>query len=186
MFGQGMRAGVTVENADDARGTSLRHHVASVVLRIAGVYDDGPALVSGEPNLSGKRRELRLARRVVVVVIQPAFADSDSAGTEVFPDERDVAAFIERGGVMRMDSSRAEHEPGMVRGNLARRAGGRERLPDADDRERARRAGARDYGVAVAGERRVREVGVAVDEDVRAPVFRGHLRSIQSSIGAAT
>jgi hypothetical protein len=29
-------------------------------------------------------------------------------------------------------------------------------------------------------------VGVAVDEDGRAPVLRGHLRSIQRSTGAAT
>jgi hypothetical protein len=29
-------------------------------------------------------------------------------------------------------------------------------------------------------------VGVAVDEDCRALVWRGHLRSIQSSTGAAT
>jgi hypothetical protein len=29
-------------------------------------------------------------------------------------------------------------------------------------------------------------VGVAVDEDWRTPVLRGHLRSIQSSTGAAT
>ena len=63
---------------------------------------------------------------------------------------------------------------------------GREGFADADDRSRARLAGARDYRVAVAGERRVREVGVAVDEDRRASVRRGHLRSIQRSTGAAT
>ena len=87
---------------------------------------------------------------------------------------------------MRMDTGSGEHETGMVVGELRRNFRCGQRLTDADDRLRARGAGARDYGVAVAGERRVREVGVAVDEDVRAPVFRGHLRSIQSSIGAAT
>jgi hypothetical protein len=40
-----------------------------------------------------------------------------------------------------------------------------ERLSDADDSRRARIAGACDYRVAVAGERRVCEVGMAVDED---------------------
>lgn len=50
---------------------------------------------------------------------------------------------------------------GDLRGDLRRR----ERLTDADDCNRARNAGAGDYLVAVAGERRVREVGVAVDED---------------------
>ncbi len=40
-----------------------------------------------------------------------------------------------------------------------------ERLSDADDSRRARIAGAGDYRVAVAVERRFCEVGVAVDED---------------------
>ena len=41
----------------------------------------------------------------------------------------------------------------------------RERFTDADYRPRARDAGAAYYRVAVAVERRVREVGVTVDED---------------------
>jgi hypothetical protein len=40
-----------------------------------------------------------------------------------------------------------------------------ERLSDANDGRRARIGGAGDYRVAVAAEGRVREVGVAVDED---------------------
>jgi hypothetical protein len=64
-----------------------------------------------------------------------------------------------------MDSGGSKHEPRIVRGILRRDDRRSERFPDADDRPRARIAGARDYRVAVAGERRVREVGVAVDED---------------------
>jgi len=85
-----------------------------------------------------------------------------------------------------MNSGGGKHEPRVVRripGSDRRRG---ERFADADDRLRARIAGARYYRVAVAGERRVREVGVAVDEDWRAVVWRGHLRSIQRSTGAAT
>ena len=64
-----------------------------------------------------------------------------------------------------MNPCSRENESGIVRRDLGGDSRRRERLPDADDRERARIAGARDYRVAVAGEGRVREVGVAVDED---------------------
>jgi hypothetical protein len=66
---------------------------------------------------------------------------------------------------MGMDSGSRKHEPWIVCSVLSRDRRCGERFPDADDRPRARFAGARDYRVAVAGERRVREVGVAVDED---------------------
>jgi hypothetical protein len=56
---------------------------------------------------------------------------------------------------------------------------------DADYRAGARVARPLDYLAAVAGERRVGEVRVAVDEGWNADVLRGHFRSIQSSTGAA-
>ena len=85
-----------------------------------------------------------------------------------------------------MNSGSSEHEPRICGGALGGGGCRRERFADTDDRGRARIAGATDYRVAVAGERRVREVGVTVDEAWRAPVLRGHLRSIQRSTGAAT
>lgn len=87
---------------------------------------------------------------------------------------------------MGMNAGGREDEARIVSSDLTRDFRRRERFPNADDRSRARFAGARDYLVAVTGERRVREVGVAVDEDGRMPVARGHLRSIQRSTGAAT
>ena len=85
-----------------------------------------------------------------------------------------------------MDTGGREDEARIFYGELAGEPGGRQRFTNADDGSRARVAGAGDYVVAVAVERRVREVGVAVDEDGRAPVLRGHLRSIQRRTGAAT
>ena len=85
-----------------------------------------------------------------------------------------------------MDSGRRKNEAGILARVFSRERRGLQRLPDADDGCRARIAGAGDYRVAVAGERRIREVGVAVDEDRRASVLRGHLRSIQRSTGPAT
>lgn len=56
---------------------------------------------------------------------------------------------------------------------------------DADYRAGAGMARPLNYLVAVAGERRVGEVRVAVDEVWNADVLRGHLRSIQSRTGLA-
>ena len=56
---------------------------------------------------------------------------------------------------------------------------------DADYCAGARVARPLDYLVAVAGERRVGEVRVAVDEVWNADVLRGHFRSIQSRTGLA-
>jgi len=63
-----------------------------------------------------------------------------------------------------MNSRSGEYEPEVVRGELGGDGSRRQRLPDAHYRDRARIAGARNYRVAVTGERVVREVGVAVDE----------------------
>jgi len=68
-----------------------------------------------------------------------------------------------------MNPSGGKDEAGIVGGDVAGGFGGRQRFANADDCNRARIAGAGDYVVAVAGERRVREVGVAVDEDGRVP-----------------
>ena len=68
-----------------------------------------------------------------------------------------------------MNAGGRENESGIFRSNLARGLCCRERFTNADDGNRARIAGAGDYVVAVTAERRVREVGVAVDEDGRVP-----------------
>jgi hypothetical protein len=150
------------------------------------VDDNRPAFLRGERELSREGGALRLARRVVVVVVETALSDRNCALSQVVAKSWDVALRIKRRGIVRMDAHRPEHES-RTGGRVLRSDGGRfERLADANDGCRARRAGAGDYRVAVAGERRVREVGVAVDEDWRAPVLRGHLRSIQRSTGAAT
>ena len=63
-----------------------------------------------------------------------------------------------------MYSRGGEYEPEIVRGEVGGDGSRRQRLADAHYRDRARFAGARNYRVAVTGERVVREVGVAVDE----------------------
>jgi hypothetical protein len=186
MLGQRVRAGVAVQDSEYASPSGVRNGPSGVVLGIAGVNDHRSPLFSRKRELCRDCGELRFARRIVVVIVEAALTDRDSTVPQVATQRRDVARSLERGRIVRVHSRRAEHKAVVDGGESGGDSRGLERLTDTDDRERARRAGARDYGVAVAGERRVREVGVAVDEDVRAPVLRGHLRSIQRRIGAAT
>ncbi len=93
---------------------------------------------------------------------------------------------------MRVNAGRMPEIAGITRGDRGRftRRGenvvGSAAGADADYRPSPGEAGPADYLVAVAGERRVGEVRVAVDVVWNAVVLRGHLRSIQRSTGLAT
>jgi hypothetical protein len=180
-----VRSGVAVEDTDYTGRPRLSDEQAGVVLRLPGMNDNWPSHLGGESNLRRKRGALSLARRVVVVVVEAALADRDG-GLQELAQSRDVTPLIEGCRVVGMDSSGRKHKPRIPCRVLRGERRCLQRLSDADDSRRARIAGARDYRVAVAGERRVCEVGMAVDEDGRTPpVLRGHLRSIQRSTGAA-
>jgi hypothetical protein len=175
-----------VQDADDASRPRFADESTGVGFRLSRVDDNRAAHFSGERYLCGKRSALRLARRVVIVVVEAALPNRDRRTPQKLTETRDVAPLVKGGRIVRMDSSGRKHKPGILGRELSRERRYVERLSDADDGHRARVAGAGDYRVAVAGEGRVREVGVAVDEDLRAPAWRGHLRSIQRSTGAAT
>ncbi len=184
-LGKCMRPGVAMHHSQDSGCSSIPDQRPSVVFRLPAVYDHGQARLVRERDLGGKRCELHLARRIVVVVVEPTLANSDS-GAQELAQFRDVALFVEPGGVMGMNAGRSEYISRIPGSARSRESGYLERLSNADDSRGASAAGAGDYRVAVAVERRVREVGVAVDEVCRAPVWRGHFRSIQRSTGAAT
>ena len=99
------------------------------------------------------------------MVVESAVTHRDGASLQEGSKPGDVARGIEARGVVRMDTGGREYEARIFRGALGGNGCRLEGFTDANDRLRARVAGARDYLVAVAGERRVREVGVAVDED---------------------
>ena len=99
------------------------------------------------------------------MIVESALPDRDNRTSEKLPESGYVVLCVECASVVRVDAGRREDKariPGRVLSGERRYL---ERLSDADDSRRARIAGAGDYRVAVAGERRVREVGVAVDED---------------------
>ena len=98
------------------------------------------------------------------MVVEAALTDRDGAASQELTKPRNVALLIESGRIMRMDTGGRENKTRILGRACGRERRGGERLSDADDSRRARIAGAGDYRVAVAGEGRVREVGVAVDE----------------------
>jgi hypothetical protein len=179
-------ARIAVQDSDNSGTVRFADCGSRVVLCVTSVDDERPLHVVSERNLRRESRSLSLARRVVVVVVEATFAHRNRAALQEAAELRDVALRVERRSIVRMNAGSRENEGWVSRGALSGDRGGIDRLADADDRSRARIAGAGDYRVAVAGERCVREVGVAVDEAWRAPVLRGHLRSIQRRTGAAT
>jgi hypothetical protein len=154
-----------VHDPDDAGGTSVANERAGVVFRISRVDDERLANLRGDRHLSRERGALGFAWRIVVVIVEPALADRHRRTTKQLAKFRHIARRVERGCVVGMDSGRRKNKTWIVYRVLSRERRRGERFSNADDRPRARFAGARDYRVAVAGERRVREVGVAVDED---------------------
>jgi hypothetical protein len=178
--------GIAVQHSDHAGRARLVDAGSGIVLGVAGVDDDRTLRLVSERNLRREGGALGVARRVVVVVVETAFTHRDGTPLEKRAQFRYVAIEVESRRVVGMDPRGREDEACILLGVLSRQRRGIDGLADADDRRRARVAGAGDYRVAVAGERCVREVGVAVDEACRAPVLRGHLRSIQRRTGAAT
>ena len=176
-----------MQDSDDSGAACLADYGSRIVLGVTGVYDYRALRLVSERNLRRESGTLRIAGRVVVVVVEAALAHRDRTALNKAAQLWYVA--LERRtsrGVVRVNARGRENEARVFRGVLSGDRGGIDGLADADDRGRARIAGAGDYRVAVAGERCVREVGVAVDEACRAPVLRGHLRSIQRRTGAAT
>lgn len=154
-----------MQDAEDADGPGVANHRAGIVFRIPGVDDDRLLQLISQRDLSREGSALGFGGRIVVVIVEPALADRDRRAREEIAQLRHVSQSIKRGSIVGMDAGGRKDESGICSRELGRDGRRGERLPDADDRQRARSAGARDYRVAVAGEGRVREVGVAVDED---------------------
>ena len=164
-FRQRPGPGITVENAGYPAVSRIGDDRSGIVLGVASVHNYGLTELTGQLDLRGKRRQLRFAGRVLVVVVEPAFADCHRAITSESAELRKIFAGVEASGIVGMDAGGKKDEAGILLRAAGGDRGGSQRFADADNADSARRAGAGDYLVAVAGERRVREVGVAVDED---------------------
>jgi hypothetical protein len=153
-----------MQHASNTGFSCLSDQRPRVVFRLARVNDDRLAGLASKSYLGGERRALRLSRRIVVVVVEAALPHRYRRSVEQVAKAWNMPPLVECCRVVRMDSRSRENESRILGCVLGRERRSVERLPDADDSRRARVAGAGDYRVAVAGERRVREVGVAVDE----------------------
>lgn len=154
-----------MKNSDDSSRSCVAYNGAGVFFGVTSVHDYWTARFRGERNLGSESRTLCLARGVVVVIIEAALTYGDRSVKKQRAELRNVTPCIEVRRVVRMDTRGRENKSGVLRGALSRDRRGSDGFTDADDPDRARTAGAGYYCVAVAGERRVREVGVAVEED---------------------
>ena len=148
----------------------FNHHCARIVFCITGMYDDREARFARKRKLCGECASLLQARRIVVVIVEPAFPDSHSARFHILAQQRRVVQFVETTGVVGMHTGGKPDEGGMGARQIPRRASGAEDIPgaaagaDADDCSCSALTRPPDYIAAVALERGVCEVRVAVDE----------------------
>ena len=153
-----------MHDTEDAKCLRLTDQRPRVLFRVSRVNNHRFFQFSRQCDLSAKSCALRVARRIVVVIVEAALADRDRTALEEFTKPGNVTALVERSRVVWMDPGCGEHKTRIVGRALSRESRYLERLSDANDGRRARIASTGDYRVAVAGEGRVREVGVAVDE----------------------
>lgn len=139
-----------MQNAGYSGRGGFTNHRPRVIFRISRVDHDWSLLIAGQLYLRRKSDELCGAGRVIVVVIEAAFADGHGASFQMLPQFPDVPLGIESVGIVGMNPGREEDEAGIFGRAASGHRGRAERLTDADDRARAGPARASDYRVAVA------------------------------------
>ncbi len=189
---ESVRPGKTMQHPGDPAASRRANHRHGVVFRVPGVDDDGDVSVKGQFQLRFKGLALQFSRGVVVMVVESTLADGDGPAGDVLPYRSYVPRLIETCRVVGMHPGGKPHKGRVTRCNIRRCASGAKGIrrtaagTNAYNRICSRQPGAGSYLVAVAGERRVGEVRVAVDETRATLVFLGHFFSIQMRIGAAT
>lgn len=153
-----------MQHADDSGPARLLDHRRGVLFRFPRVHDDRATGVSRERELRGERAALLVARRMIVVVIQPALSDRDRAGAQELSDGVGIPERVEARGIVRMHPGGEPKEVRMAAGQLLRPSRGIERLTDTNDTDRPGLTGAVDGLIAVGVECRIREVGVAIEK----------------------
>ena len=178
--GELVRTRVAVEDSAHPALPRLDHHRPGVILGVARVYHERKTRLRGQRYLRRESVTLLGPRRVVIMVVEPAFADRYGARGDVLANDREVPRSVETDCVMRVHARRVPDESWILARDVPRRASGAEDIPgaaagaDADDRFGPALTCALDYVDAVAVERRVCEVRVGVDEWRATDVCFGH------------
>src|SRR5262249_33190809 len=144
--------------------SGFHDHGAGVVFGFTGVDHDGAIELASQRQLRRERTALRELRRMVVVVVEATLADSDGPTTNEISQCGVVARLVEICGVVRMYTGSEPHEAGMRRRQRRRPLSRGDRFADTDDTDRARGASVLDDGLAIFVERRIGEMGVAVEK----------------------
>ncbi len=151
----------------DAAAGDLRHQLderrEEVRVRVALMQEHGLAARRGELELRTERAPLRVARRQVAKVVEPAFADGDDVRAAEQRGERGSRVLVEFRRVMRVHAGRREQHAGMrfAEGQGLDAAGNRG--AGHNRAAHAGRGGAREHLSAVMIEAVVREIGADVD-----------------------
>ena len=139
--------------------------------------DDGPPQLAGQRDLTAEHLDLGLARREVVVVVQPDLADRAGAVSRLerpTNERRDAVVsagrVFDRTGLVRMDADRKRD----IRPGLGHAVGPHtlffvQRVENAQGAVDPRGAGARDHRVEVGGELLVGQVAVGIDHRIADP-----------------
>jgi hypothetical protein len=79
---EGMSTRVAMQYASDSGRACVTNDCPRIVLGVPRVHNDWSLGLSGKLNLCGERVSLGLTGRVVVMVVETAFADGDSASLQ--------------------------------------------------------------------------------------------------------
>jgi len=99
-----------MQYASDSGRAGVTNDCTRIVLGVPSMHDDWSPGLGGKLNLRGERVSLGLAGRVVVMVIETAFAYRDSPSLEQLAQLWNVAGCLEGRGVVRMDAGCRENE----------------------------------------------------------------------------
>ncbi len=101
---------VTVQHAAHAGRGGLSQQRRGVVFRLARVDDHGTLQFVRKLELRAKGRNLLLARRVIVVIVQPTLADGHRAISHTFANGREVTGRVELVCVVRVNARRVNRQ----------------------------------------------------------------------------
>jgi hypothetical protein len=153
-----------VQYATHARTARLDDHRPRVIFGVTGVHDHGTIELVSERELRRERAALQVTRRVIVVVVETAFADGNRTVADEALDRLDVAQGIEVGAVVRVDAGGEKNEAGMSIGDVRGAFRGGNRFTNRNDGQSAGDSSAFDGLVAIRVEGGIGEMRVAVDE----------------------
>ena len=109
-----------MQHAVNAGAAGVIDHRGGVVSGLAGVYNDRSPRFRGERELLGECPSLQIARRMIVVVVEPALADRDRSTREVLANARGIAGRVKPGRVMRVHAGGPVDKRRVQRGNAFR------------------------------------------------------------------